>query len=121
MLSFLKKFTVSFVFTLTAAPLLASAAPTTTTLTVSPSNSVSVGTIVTLTATVSNPAAVTTGTVNFCNTALPVCLPGDGLYGSAQLTSAGTGIIRMRFGVGVNNVTAVFVPTNANAGSSSPV
>jgi hypothetical protein len=48
MLSFLKKFMVSLVFTLTAAPLLASAAPTTTTtLTVSPSNSVSVGTIVT--------------------------------------------------------------------------
>jgi Bacterial Ig-like domain (group 3)/FG-GAP-like repeat/FG-GAP repeat len=103
-----------------AAPLFASAStPTTTTLTLSPSDTVSAGTVVTLTASVSNPAPVARGTVNFCNASMPVCLKGDGLYGSAQLTSVGTASVKMIFGVGAHDIRAVFLATSANAASAS--
>jgi hypothetical protein len=101
-----------------AGPVLAST-PTTTTLVLSPTGTVVTRTAVTLTASVSNGAAVTSGTVNFCNSSMSVCLPEDGLYGTAQLTSAGTAIANVRLGVGTHNITAVFVGTTNNAASTS--
>jgi hypothetical protein len=93
--------------------------PTTTMLAVSPSNSVSVGTMVTMTAAVTNPGIVSNGFVNFCDATRSTCLPGDGLYGTAQLTRSGTATLRMRFGAGNNNIVAVFMPTKRNLGSRS--
>jgi len=95
------------------------ATPTTTTLSISPSSNVALDTVVTLTAAVTNPGVVTTGTVNFCNVNATDCAPGSGLYGTAQLTSAGTASIKHVFGYGVNNIKAVFLPTTANASSTS--
>jgi hypothetical protein len=94
--------------------------PTTTMLAVSPSSHVSAGTMVTMTATVANPGIVSSGFVNFCDPTYSTCLPGDGLYGTAQLARSGTATLRMRFGTGNNSVVAVFVPTNTNHGSRSP-
>src|ERR1035441_3799569 len=95
------------------------ATQTTTTLSVGPSNNVTAGAVVILTATVTNPSAVTKGTVKFCNALITDCGPGRGLYGTAALTSAGTAVLRTRLGVGVANIKASFVPTSANAGSTS--
>jgi len=92
---------------------------TTTTLAVSPSSRVSPGAMVTMTATVTNPGIVGSGFVNFCDPTRSTCLPGDGLYGTAQLARSGTATLRMRFGTGNNNVVAVFVPTKSNRGSRS--
>ena len=110
--------TCGLFFALCMAPALA-ATPTTTTLAVGPSNSVVTGTVVTLTATVTNPSPVTKGTVQFCDALISHCGPGRGLYGTATLTSAGTAVLRTRFGTGVANVQASFVATSANAGSTS--
>src|SRR5579862_9526657 len=70
----------------------ATAATTTTTLNLSAS-SVPAGTVVTLTAAVSNGAPVTTGEVFFCDAAAAHC-EDSALLGIAQLTSAGTAVIR---------------------------
>jgi Bacterial Ig-like domain (group 3) len=111
---------ISFSLFMMVAPLLyAAASPTTTTLAISPSSNVLSGTVVTLTAIVTDSAPVAKGTVNFCNTAMTQCLPGDGLYGTAQLTSSGTATLRLSFGVGINNVKANFVSTGIDTGSSS--
>jgi hypothetical protein len=47
------------------------------------------------------------------------CSLSSGLYATAQLTSAGTAVVHKAFGYGVNNIKAVFLPTTANAGSTS--
>lgn len=120
---------LGFMFSLVSAPLLAVTA-TTTTLAISPGGGVEVGTVVTLTATVkitsSQTLATGNGTVNFCNannfpgTSTPIkCVAGSGLYGTAQLTSAGTASIKMRFGTGTYNIQAVFRGNTADAGSTS--
>jgi Bacterial Ig-like domain (group 3)/FG-GAP-like repeat len=115
----LRAFTVTLVLLYSVVTAQAfAAAPTTTTLAVS-SNNVVAGTVVTLTATVTNPGTVTSGTVNFCNTSSMDCSLGSGLYATAQLTSAGTAVVHKAFGYGVNNIKAVFLPTTANAGSTS--
>src|SRR5260370_3247395 len=88
--------------------------PTTTMLTVSPSDPVAAGAMVTLTATVTNSGIVSSGFVNFCDATRSICLPGDGLYGTAQLTRSGTATLRMRFGTGNNSIVAVFMPTKSN-------
>lgn len=98
----------------------AATAATMTTLTISPGTAVSVGTVVTLTATVTNPAGVTRGTVIFCDPSAATCIPGAGLYGTAQLTNSGTAMLRTRFGVGAHNIVAVFRPTKKNSKSISP-
>ena len=92
---------------------------TTTMLAVSPSGSVSAGAIVTMTTTVTDPGMVSSGFVNFCDATRSTCLPGDGLYGTAQLTRSGTATLRMRFGAGNNSIVAVFVPTKSDLGSIS--
>src|SRR5258708_884915 len=93
--------------------------PTATTLAVSPSDPVAAGAMVTLTATVTDPGIVSRGFVNFCDATRSTCLPGDGLFGTAQLTSSGTATLRMRFGTGTNSLVAVFMPTRSNLGSRS--
>lgn len=92
---------------------------TTTMLAVSPSGPVSTGAMVTMTATVTDPGVVRTGFVNFCDATRANCLPGDGLYGTAQLTHSGTATFRMRFGAGSSNIVAVFAPTKGDLGSRS--
>jgi hypothetical protein len=104
----------------TIQPYAATQIATTTTLAVAPDNSVTAGTVTTLTASViADGEPVQRGTVKFCNVSVPNCDSGVGLYGSAQLTPVGTATFRIRFGVGMNNVTAVFVPTLTNAESTS--
>jgi hypothetical protein len=93
--------------------------PTTTVLVVSPSGPVSAGAMVTLTATVTDSRMVSNGFVNFCDATRSICLPGDGLYGTAQLTRFGTATLRMRFGTGNNSVVALFMPTKSDLGSKS--
>jgi len=104
-----------------AAPV-AQAGATTITLVLSAggvaTSSVSSGTVVTLTATVTNPAAVTAGTVNFCNATATECL-NQTLIGTAQLTAAGTAVIRLLPGIGSRSYKAVFVATTTNATSTS--
>jgi len=117
--SFLKKASFGLALPFALLSLMSAQTPTTTTLAISPYNSVALDTVVTLTATVTNPGAVTAGTVNFCNVNSTDCSPGSGLYGTAQLTSAGRATIEHVFGYGVNNIKAVFLPTTANAGSTS--
>src|ERR1700722_10689686 len=104
-----------------AAPV-AQAGATTITLVLSAggvaTSSVSSGTVVTLTATVTNPAAVTAGTVNFCNATATECL-NQTLIGTAQLTAAGTAVIGLLPGIGSRSYKAVFVATTTNATSTS--
>src|ERR1700722_10241132 len=90
---------VSLMLPLATIHLLAAATQvaTTTTLVVTP-NPVTAGTVVTLTAFVADPGPVQRGTVKFCNASVSNCDIGVGLYGSAQLTQAGTATLRMRFG-----------------------
>jgi len=115
----LKRLVFILIVFLTASPVYAAQASTTTILSIDPSSNVAVGTVVTLTATVTNPGNVTSGTVNFCNMESTDCAPGSGLYGTAQLTSQGAASIRHIFAYGVNNIKAVFLPTTANASSTS--
>jgi hypothetical protein len=99
------------------------AASTTTTLSVTSVGSavttIPSGNVVTLTATVSSGAgAVTTGQVNFCDATVTYCTDIH-LMGTAQLTSAGTAVLRFVPGIGSHSYKAVFVGTNSNVGSSS--
>jgi hypothetical protein len=74
-------------------------------------SSVPLGTVVTLTATVkAGPKAVTTGLVNFCDAAASTCTDIH-LLGSAQLTSAGTAVVKLRPRLGQNGIKAVFKGT----------
>lgn len=77
------------------------------------------GTVVTLTATVTSGAtALTVGTVNFCDASATYCTDIH-VLGSAQLTSAGTAVLKFRPGIGSHSYKAFFVGTNTYAGSSS--
>jgi hypothetical protein len=82
-------------------------------------SSVAGGTVVTLTAKVQAGAtALTLGQVNFCNAAAASCTDIQ-LLGTAQLTSAGTAVLRFRPGPGSHSYKAVFLGTLAGAASSS--
>jgi len=77
------------------------------------------GNVVTLTATVNaGSTAVTTGQVNFCDASAAYCTDIH-ILGTAQLTSAGTAVLKFRPGIGSHSYKAVFAGTNAYAGSSS--
>ncbi|HKR27524.1 MAG TPA: Ig-like domain-containing protein, partial [Acidobacteriaceae bacterium] len=96
--------------------------PTTTTLTLtSGGNAVTIvasGTVITLTATVQAAgAAVSPGQVAFCDASATYCTDIHRLA-LAQLTTAGTATLKLRPGVGAHSYKAVFLGTNANAGSS---
>ena len=120
MKSILRNIVNLFLFTIAASAVRGATIPTIAELAMSPNSTVVAGTIVTLTASVRDPGMVTKGTVLFCNATIQSCNPGNGLYGAAQLISSGTASIRTRFGVGINNIQAVFVPTTTHEGSVSP-
>ncbi len=97
--------------------------PTTTTMTVTSgggaATTVPVGSVVTLTATVNAGAtALALGQVNFCDASASNCTDIH-LLGTAQLTGAGTALLRFRPGIGNRSYKAVFAGTNTYAGSSS--
>jgi hypothetical protein len=100
-----------------------SKAATTTTLAVtstsSPVTTVASGSVVALTASVkAGTSALTTGQVNFCDASASYCTDIH-LLGTAQLTSAGTAVLRFRPGIGGHSYKAVFLGTNSDAPSSS--
>jgi hypothetical protein len=97
--------------------------PTATTLSITSGgnavSSVAGGTVVTLTAKVQAGAtALTLGQVNFCDAVAASCTDIQ-LLGTAQLTSAGTAMLRFRPGSGSHSYKAVFLGTLAGAASSS--
>ena len=101
------------------------ATPTTTSLSLtsggSAVTSIASGTTIMLTATVeAGTAPVTPGLVNFCDGAVTHC-EDIHILGSAQLTSAGTAIIKLRPGIGSHSYKAWFVGTKSNAASASTV
>ena len=82
-------------------------------------SSIAGGTVVTLTATVqAGAAALTLGQVNFCD-ALAASCTDIHLLGTAQLTSAGTAVLRFRPGPGNHSYKAEFLGTLAGPASSS--
>lgn len=82
-------------------------------------SSVAGGTVVTLTATVrASGAALTLGQVNFCDVAAASCTDIH-LVGTAQLTSAGTAVLRLLPGPGSHGYKAVFLGTLNDAPSAS--
>jgi hypothetical protein len=100
-------------------PALASEATVTTLLLTAggnPASSVAGGTVVTLTASVQ--AGTTLGQVNFCESTAGSCTDIH-LVGTAQLTSAGTALLRFRPGPGSHSYKAVFLGTLDAAASSS--
>jgi len=106
-------------------PLRICAAPaaTSTTLTVSSGSarvaSVEAGSVITLTATVkAGSTALTTGQVNFCDAAAKRCTDIH-LLGTAQLTKAGTAVMKFRPGLGSYSYEAEFLGTRSDAASTS--
>jgi hypothetical protein len=111
---------IMFVFSMMYPPLAHAGGPTTTTLTLS-SSSVASGTVVTFTAAVSNGSPVTKGTVIFCNAAATYCDDPPTVIATAQLTSAGTAVIKLVPGIGTHTYTAIFNATKTNNTSTSSV
>ena len=92
--------------------------PTASSLTVSPSSPLAEQTVLTLTATVTaSGAAVHPGLVTFCD-AMPPCV-GLAVMGTAQLTSAGTALLRFTPAIGSHSYIAIFGGTTAYATSTS--
>jgi trimeric autotransporter adhesin len=82
-------------------------------------SSVAGGTVVTLTATVQAAgAALTLGQVNFCDATAASCTDIH-LVGTAQLTSAGTAVLRFRPGSGSPSYKAIFLGALEGAASAS--
>jgi hypothetical protein len=84
---------------------------TTTTLTVSPST-VTAGAVVTFTTSVKNSSngTITLGMIMFCDASASICEE-PAIIGTAQLTSAGTAVIKRVPGIGIHSYKAVYVPT----------
>lgn len=98
-------------------------AVTTTTLTItsgsSTSTSIPAGSVVTLTAEVTaGETPVAPGVIVFCDTKIGSCA-GSGVVGTAQLTVAGTAIMRLFPIAGVHSYEAVFAANAAYAASTS--
>ncbi len=96
---------------------------TTTTLAVSPSSSpgspLPPQTVVTLTATVTaGGAPVSPGLVTFCDATATNCT-GLAVFGTAQLTSEGTAVLRLFPGSGLHSYHAVFAGTTTHTTSTS--
>ena len=99
------------------------AASTATTLAVTSRGSavttVASGAVVTLMAKVTaGSTPVTLGTVNFCDASATYCTDIK-LLGTAQLTKAGTAVLKFRPGIGGHSYKAVFLGTTSAAASSS--
>jgi sugar lactone lactonase YvrE len=85
----------------------------------SAATTVASGSMVTLTASVSSGStALTTGQVNFCDASANYCTDIH-LLGTAQLTHAGTAVLRLRPGIGNHSYKAVFSGTKSYSGSFS--
>jgi hypothetical protein len=81
--------------------------------------SVASGTVVTLTATVTPASgAIKAGQVNLCDASSKYCTDIH-LLGTAQLTSAGMAVFKLRPGIGTHSYKAAFAGTNSEAASSS--
>jgi hypothetical protein len=87
-----------------------------------PVTSVASGSVVTLAAGVSTGStALTTGQVNFCDATAPHCTDIH-LLGTAQLTSAGTAVLKFVPGPGSHSYKAIFVGTaQYEASTSAPL
>jgi hypothetical protein len=101
----------------------AAPAATATTLTVSSAESavtaVTSGSVVTLTAAVTSTSGkVTVGKVNFCDASVNYCTDIH-LLGTAQLTSAGTAVLKFLPAVGSHRYKAIFAGTKTMAASTS--
>jgi trimeric autotransporter adhesin len=82
-------------------------------------SSVAGGTVVTLTATVqANGVALKLGQVNFCDATAASCTDIH-LLGTAQLTSAGTAVLRFHPGPGSHSYKAVFLGASNDGASAS--
>jgi hypothetical protein len=94
---------------------------TTTTLTISPSSGpLAPNTVVTLTATVvAGSTHVHPGLVTFCDATATHCA-GLAVIGTAQLTTAGTAVLRFIPGSGSHSYQAVFAGTTTHTTSTSP-
>ena len=117
--------TLLFIVCISVFPEQASAAPATssTTLSIAPGSSAVAGTAVTLTAAVTQlvggtAVPLTQGIVVFCNANAAFC-EDSSIYGTAQLTSAGTATIRLTLGVGSYSITAEFQGTSSVLASVS--
>ncbi|HEX3472105.1 MAG TPA: FG-GAP-like repeat-containing protein [Silvibacterium sp.] len=102
---------------------LAAPTMTTTTLAISSGGStvttVTAGTAVTLSATVTaGNAAVKTGLVNFCDATAAQCTDAH-LLGAAQLTNAGTAVLKFIPGIGSHSYKAAFLGTPNGAASTA--
>ena len=85
----------------------------------SPVTTVTSGSVVTLTATVTaSGAAVTPGTVKFCDAAATYC-EDIHILGTAQLTTGGTATMKFIPGIGTHSYKAVFVGTGTYTTSTS--
>jgi Bacterial Ig-like domain (group 3)/FG-GAP-like repeat len=104
-----------------SARVLAAPTATTTTLAVTSAGQISEGHFVTFVATVKNPAPVAQGAVYFCRSRAALCFVSGGSYGTAHLTSSGTATLQTRLNTSDSTVTAVFVGTRENLGSTSAV
>jgi hypothetical protein len=90
-----------------------------TTVAGQPVTTVTSGTVVTLTgAVMAGTTTLTAGQVNFCVASATYCTDIN-ILGSAQLTSAGTAVMKFRPGRGSHSYKAVFLGTNTYSGSSS--
>ena len=101
----------------------ATSASTTTTLTLTSGGTavttLTRGSVITLTATVTaGTAPVTPGQVDFCDASVSYCTDIH-LFGTAQLTSAGTATLKLLPGNGTHVYKAVFRGTTTYSGSSS--
>jgi len=85
----------------------------------SPVTSISAGTVVTLTASVkAGITPVTIGLVNFCDALAAYCTDIH-VLGTAQLTSAGTAVLKFRSAIGSHSYKAAFAGTSPYSGSVS--
>ncbi|HEY2859481.1 MAG TPA: FG-GAP-like repeat-containing protein, partial [Terracidiphilus sp.] len=112
---------VSLVCLHTAPAFAASSTVTALTLTAAgaPASSITSGTVVTMTAAVTSGAtAVNSGQVNFCDASASLCTDIH-LLGTAQLTSSGAAVVKLRPGPGIHDIKAVFVGAGAYAASQS--
>ena len=126
-LSFSLWFSLALVLTLISntQPMLAAGSATTTTLALTSGagavTTVSTGSVITLTAKVvvtTGGAALNTGRVNFCDSGYPFCTDIH-LLGTAQLTSAGTAVLKLVPAVGNHSYQAVFLGTASRTTSVS--
>ena len=85
----------------------------------SPVTTIATGAAATLTASVSaGTTPLSTGQVNFCDATVAYCTDIH-LFGTAQLTSAGTASIKLSPGIGSHSYKAVYLPTTDYASSAS--